>query len=254
MQTDFAIWPSPPPSLARLVDSIGSNVFDAQLIHCLHEISGADHCAVYALNSDRVELLAAASINGSDHAQTRGLDYASSQSWRGDSGFLAAYGDSSMPRATLVRARKSYSARGRPQVYDKLFLYGIRSHLYGISVLRDDMHNPRFCERDLQRLSVFADMAFSCVDQHVRARERAVRALAPLGSVEIIESSLQRRTLGLSRRELQVCARILYGLPLPEIARDLGINPESVVTYKRRAFLKAKVSGRHELMRLYLES
>jgi DNA-binding CsgD family transcriptional regulator len=57
----------------------------------------------------------------------------------------------------------------------------------------------------------------------------------------------------LTARECEVCARIVYGMSMKEIARDLNISAESGITYRKRAYLRLRVTSRSELLRRLLE-
>lgn len=243
----------PAAPLARLVDSLGTSSFETELIRCLHELAGAEHCVIYGLGNQQVELLGAVSMDGSDFARVRGWDYVREDLWRRDTGFLAAYHDHALPRAAVVRVRKEPARLplARDQIYEKLFLYGARQSLYGISVLRN-LDHAHFPDRDLRRLDRLAEVVLSCCDKHVAQRAAPARPRAGMASVAEIETGLDARRFGLTARERQVCSRLLYGQAVPAIAQELGIRPESVVTYKKRALVKAGVTTRHELLRQYL--
>lgn len=64
-------------------------------------------------------------------------------------------------------------------------------------------------------------------DQHVAEREQRLRRLAP----------------GLSARERAVCARIAQGMSADGIAVDLDVAPSTVVTLRKRAYLKLAEAG-----------
>jgi DNA-binding CsgD family transcriptional regulator len=65
---------------------------------------------------------------------------------------------------------------------------------------------------------------------------------------------LAARHLELSSREVEVCTGLLLGKPTKEIARSLGIKPSSVITFRKRAFLKLNIATHHDLVRLYEHS
>jgi DNA-binding CsgD family transcriptional regulator len=54
---------------------------------------------------------------------------------------------------------------------------------------------------------------------------------------------LAQRAPQLSPRELAVCARIACGIGVDGIAADLGIAPSTVVTLRKRAYLKLREAG-----------
>lgn len=75
-----------------------------------------------------------------------------------------------------------------------------------------------------------------------------------VASVDRIERRLRAWPQPLSQGEVQVCARILHGMSNEGIALDLGIKPESVMTYRKRAYQRIGIATRHELFCWYLRS
>jgi DNA-binding CsgD family transcriptional regulator len=56
----------------------------------------------------------------------------------------------------------------------------------------------------------------------------------------------------LSPRELGVCARGLRGMTADGIAADLGVSTHSVITYRRRAYIKLGIASQSQLFALAL--
>jgi DNA-binding NarL/FixJ family response regulator len=57
----------------------------------------------------------------------------------------------------------------------------------------------------------------------------------------------------LSKREFDVLRRLVQGKPAKEIARDLGVSPSTVGTYRRRILYKLGVNSNAELCRYAIE-
>jgi DNA-binding CsgD family transcriptional regulator len=53
----------------------------------------------------------------------------------------------------------------------------------------------------------------------------------------------------LTRREHQVCALLLDGLSVREVAERLEVQPSTVTTLKKRAFARLRLRTRDELLR-----
>lgn len=79
-----------------------------------------------------------------------------------------------------------------------------------------------------------------------RKRERAPANL----SVPELEERFAGRFGALTLRERQVCARAAIGMSVEATALDLGIGKTSVLTYRRRAYLRLKVTSPYELCAL----
>lgn len=74
---------------------------------------------------------------------------------------------------------------------------------------------------------------------------------AAFRSLDDIDECLAATT-GLSRRERQVCALLLRGVGGPTIGSELDLKPESVKSYRKRAYLRLGVSGERELALKFL--
>ena len=94
-----------------------------------------------------------------------------------------------------------------------------------------------------------ADLLVSVVAKHDEALSQRAQVMQMLSSVERLQKAFETTGAHLTERECQVCARIVYGLSMKEIARDLGISPDSAVTYRKRAFLRLDVADRAALLR-----
>lgn len=102
---------------------------------------------------------------------------------------------------------------------------------------------PRFSDSDVERLAGMAAPLFSCVDVHLRS----TRALVdPAPAVPNLAA--------LTRREREVCERLLRGWTHDGVAADLGIAAGTVKTYRDRAFERLGINSRHELFALTLAS
>jgi DNA-binding NarL/FixJ family response regulator len=73
-----------------------------------------------------------------------------------------------------------------------------------------------------------------------------------LTSLDVIEKRLTQGEPELPRREMQVCARILYGMSSTGIALQLGIGEETVMTYRKRAYQRFGIACQRALLIRYL--
>jgi DNA-binding CsgD family transcriptional regulator len=242
-------------SLARIVDSLGTGSFEAQLLAFLNRASGADHCVVYRFKDGEVRVLGAASLNGSNLALTNARRFAAEGYWLRDPALTEARRDAGASSSQVQRVdpaqltdpelREEFYER--PQMREKVFISGERDgYLYGVSIFRSEGAGP-FSESDLVALAESADFLVSCFAKHAGISLNRTSAAAEFGSIARIEQRLAAWDRALSKREIQVCARILYGMLVEGIALDLGIKPESVVTYRKRAYQRLHLSSRHDL-------
>lgn len=74
-----------------------------------------------------------------------------------------------------------------------------------------------------------------CEDSPALTREAALRG------------ALTNNPAGLTPREVEVCAQIMRGMSADAIASYLGISAHTVVTHRKRAYAKLKISSQGEL-------
>lgn len=246
--------------IAQVIDAMGSGAFDATLLGFLRRACGADHCVVYSRAEGAMKVVAAASADGSPTAQANAARYAREGFWERDPAVQSAL-FSPVAEATRMTRLEASSIRDaefreyfydRPQICEKAFLSGRRSRVWlGASVFRGRRRGP-FSPAELGRLAAHAELLVSCFARHAAFVTAQADGHADLSSVPRIEGRLRLLGIPFSRRELDVCARLLFGMPAPAIARELGIDVETVVTYRRRAMQKANVETRQQLLRLFV--
>ena len=179
-------------SLARIVDSLGTSAFEAQLLEFLNQASGADHCVVYRFGDGEMRVLGAASLNGTDLARTNALRYAREGFWQRDPVVIDAERSPPAEGSKLVRVEPQQISDPelrehfylRPQMREKVFISGERDgYLYGVSIFRTN-EAGRFSEEDLHRLAQSADFLISCFAKHAGIALDRKSAAAEFASVE----------------------------------------------------------------------
>ena len=68
----------------------------------------------------------------------------------------------------------------------------------------------------------------------------------------MLERRLRLVAGSLPRRELQVCTLIASGTSSEGIALELGVSLNTVLTYRKRAYVRLGISSQNELLRLLL--
>ena len=105
-----------------------------------------------------------------------------------------------------------------------------------------------FSDRELQRIeqlsAVLAGLA--CKHASLTAERTALRP-----ERATVARELGRRCPTLSLREREVCACLLLGMAAKEIGAALDVRVSSVVTFRKRAFLKLGISSVQMLALLY---
>jgi DNA-binding CsgD family transcriptional regulator len=106
-------------------------------------------------------------------------------------------------------------------------------------------------DSEIEGLRAIADLLIALIARHVDLSLSRPNLTPALTSLEEIYNCVVAAT-DLSRREGEVCARILYGLSSCGIALDLGIGKESVMTYRKRAYQRLGIGSQRELLMWYL--
>jgi DNA-binding CsgD family transcriptional regulator len=95
-----------------------------------------------------------------------------------------------------------------------------------------------FRDEEVERLSSFGRIVASLI----AARAREPNSISSAPSIGELEFKLAALHPKLTNRERAVCARTVIGMTAEGTAIDLGIKTTSVLTYRRRAYERLKVS------------
>jgi DNA-binding CsgD family transcriptional regulator len=115
--------------------------------------------------------------------------------------------------------------------------------------------NKFFSKCEFDYLRDWADLLSATIANHLKIARVSLplpQEQSELASLSLLRSSVERRGIHLSCRELSVCQGITGGATSKVIAADLGIKVSSVITYKRRIFEKFGVSTQRELIAILL--
>ncbi|MFM0283808.1 helix-turn-helix transcriptional regulator [Paraburkholderia sediminicola] len=247
--------------LPLLVDAIGTDSFATRLLSFLDRECGIEHVAIFSLASDSIRALASESPGGTlvAHQQFDVL-YVNHQYWRRDPALREArlHANDSVVRPVRVPIQDIRDHELRNVVFrsafihDRLLLCGKRPEaMFGLDAVRSDQRGP-FTSKQINRLAQLSDVVVSLIAKHAALASRVPNPVPMLTSVSDIQNNLLHARASLTRRELEVCARILYGMSSTGIALDLEIGEESVATYRKRAYQRLGIATRHELLRWYL--
>jgi DNA-binding CsgD family transcriptional regulator len=247
-----------PSHLGSLIDAIGEQDFESELLWLLHGVCGADHCAIFGLDGAAPTEVAAATLGETQTVLAKPGLYLAAERWRRDPSMIAAHQRRSETSASLMRLDipRLEDAELRDLVYtsigDRLLLFGrtVAGHV-ALSILKSGDGNL-FGRGDILKLSELATVLLPIVGKHAGAvlhRRRTSLALATLGEIE--DCILTTREC-LPPRESQVCARIIYGMSSMGIALELGIGEETVMTYRKRIYQRLGIATQRELLLWYV--
>lgn len=238
-----------------LIDSIGSKSFFSQLSACLDFACHVDHTSLFQLHDSSLSVIAAESRDGGTLAAERVDRYTTTGLWRFDPSIhhirrsLKARDQQSI-RVNLDGLSHVFRERLYEGLSEKIVLSGIRkSSSFVLNLIRDESKS-RFNREEIEGLLQLNGPLISVVAKHLEAtRFRADRALQ--ASVPEIQACLEAEQR-LTSRELQVCARTIYGMCLSGIAVDLKVGEETIKTYRNRAYQKLGIGSQRELLMWYL--
>ncbi|MEO5672389.1 MAG: helix-turn-helix transcriptional regulator [Ramlibacter sp.] len=244
-------------TLGKLVQAIGTPEMESIALAVLHAGAGVEHCSVFKLYENSLEIIGAASLRHAPGVH-QGLRYVDEGYWRFDPTIARAF-EASRTGVTLaihIPPSEMPDARLRKMIYDeqgicdRVFVAGERAGTcYGVSLVSSVAHGG-FEARELEWIGESADILISALARDAELKGGISPAEFP--PMTEIEQRLERHAPSLTRREVQVCARVIRGVFTPGIATDLGIGEESVNTYRKRAYARLGIGTRFELFNLFL--
>lgn len=232
--------------LPEIVEAIGSETFAAQLLSCFDSLIGADHCSAYQLRDFELTEVASASLQGAGAMQRSDLTSYEVKRQLSMSGAAIRVDVSWVHDAEAARQ----DDRAAPRRQRVMICARRQDAAFCLRVVRS-AHRPEMTKEEIESLRQVAGLLVSVVAKHVDLTLRRPNLTPALCSLPEIEKCVISAT-DLSRREGEVCARILYGLSSCGIALDLGIGKESVMTYRKRAYQRLGIGSQRELLMWYL--
>ncbi|MES2533877.1 MAG: LuxR C-terminal-related transcriptional regulator [Pseudomonadota bacterium] len=255
--TTLAVDHAAAPELPDIIEAIGSDRFGPQLLAYLHQMCGADHCAVFQFGTDSLSQVVVGSHDGTNAARQQATRYVDQQYWRKDPAMCEAQSRVRLKEPVIIRvdiddlADTDLRENIYPHIRERLVIAGKRREsAFGLSILRSDVHGA-FTDGDIHRLGSVAEVLVSLLAKHADIVLHRPNIALALTSLPEIEGCMLAMT-ELPRREAQVCARVLYGLSTIGIALDLSIGEESVKTYRKRAYQRLQIGCGRELLTWYL--
>jgi DNA-binding CsgD family transcriptional regulator len=148
-----------------------------------------------------------------------------------------------------IQDRQYRCCFGETHVQERLsYFCSDGSDLYQLSVFRRVGLRP-FSSSDMAQFSGLAQFVVASAIKHEMFRQAAAGMQRHM-DLDAIEHLLRYVPGDLSRREVQVCARVIAGMTIDQTAIDLAIKRTSVVTYRQRAYGKLHISRQNELVAL----
>lgn len=243
--------------IASLIGALHTDQFEAVTLDLLQDFAGAEHYSIYRVRGDKAEFLGGASKRGEHPARFTGANQRYQRSY-----------------VELLRAQQVCQA-GEPaialhdpvdniedpglkaallhyRIVDRIMLCGcVNDDLFAITLLRSEEIGA-FDADQIAEIKANADLLIAICAKHAALHWDRPRGVKIFESVDTIEATIKAAGWGLSVRELQVSARILFGISALGISIDLGLGEDTIATYRKRLYARLSIGSRHELMQKYL--
>jgi DNA-binding NarL/FixJ family response regulator len=89
-----------------------------------------------------------------------------------------------------------------------------------------------------------SDIIFAAIDSVLENR----RYFSPSVADILFDNQIEKKTVDLSQRELEVLKELVKGKSIKEIAFEKGLAESSIITFKKRLFEKTDTSSIHSLI------
>lgn len=121
--------------------------------------------------------------------------------------------------------------------------------LYCLNLFRTDRE---FSAAEISLLEDLSNMLSALSVRHARLSGSLSSFMTRDTQITTLMERLAHIDSSLTRRELEVCSRILLGMSSEGIALDLEIKMHSVQTYRKRAYARLGITSQNELFALCL--
>jgi DNA-binding CsgD family transcriptional regulator len=242
---------------APVVAALGSSSFAAELLAALGAIVPIDHLSLLRfVDRNRPPVLESAVFRGSRHVAEVQKAYLEGL-YRSDPSLRLA---GSAAGVTLLRVRRDGIAdpRYRSAIFERAGILerltlaaSARERLVTLNLYRREQSGG-FSDAEVGKIEARAQFLSALAVKHVTMLGTLLRSRERSDRIEALAARLQALDERLTRRELDVLARILIGMTTEGIALDLRISPNTVLTYRKRAYGRLGVSSQAELFSLCL--
>lgn len=248
-------------SSAACIETLGTPEFHITFREHLLSVCGADYFALYHSSDDQLQHISAGGLREGSVASKQAKLYAGGGFWRHDPGLKTLWATEANGRPIIAHMSidRIEHAEMRERIYRP---YLVRERVVvsarvprsavAISLMRTERKGP-FAGEELGALERASDGIVALAMKHVALTKTAAEPRAALTCLPTIEACLAAATPVLTRREAQVCARVLYGMTSMGIALALGVGEESAMTYRKRAYSRLGIGSQRELLLWYLD-
>jgi len=246
----------------HLIETVGTPRFDIQLFQTAAEAVRCEHLCAFAVGANNTpRTLLAVNNGGGNVAQYAGSVY-TNRYWNADpvNHYLGEARDHDPGIMVVLSGQEMETLRFRRGLYSHANWEAVGVNLiHSASLIR--RHNDEtlkvtfyrhravgpFQAQDYEKILGFSSLLFPLLLRH-----------APVDDAQTDSHSLRRKfaqcleraSLGLTAREIEVCAAIAVGMSSQGIALTLDITCNTVLTYRKRAYARLGICSQNELLRL----
>jgi DNA-binding CsgD family transcriptional regulator len=245
--------------LGRMIGALGRRGFFPEIGQVLSEAWAADYMHVWIYEEHRPSILASMSADGSGFAEHLADDYMARHLWLHDTELMAG---SAVPGTQSIWSHvspdglRSGAMRrffSQAQLRDRMLLFGRQPYgVVGLSLVGRARGDAGVERREPLRLAA-VDLAFELLMKHVELCQRRKEERDVLNSPVMMETIIRQSAEKLPWRLVQLAARFLAGMNAPAIAVDLGVTPETILSYRKRLYERLGVTSHRELLLWFLE-
>lgn len=242
-------------TLGDLVAAIGTTAFPACLLDTMRTLAGVELCSVFLRDGgEHIELIFVhGELPGLPGFPLRASHAYARTYWRSDRQLTRlTQAFAGVPVVVRRRACDIADPAYRAACYDR---GGVIERVSVLSPGRPCLAingyrtagSPPFAEREAERLELHAGLLIAALRQHLRAiltTGCAIDEAALAGKLVTLDC-------GLSAREAEVVAALILGETQDRIAAAKQLSPNTIITYRRRAYSKLGVRNRRDLMALH---
>lgn len=249
---------SPLHKVAPVVSAIGQDEFASLALDAVDNAIGVDHLSLLRIDTKgTVDFRAATSVGGSHLSEAVSREYfhrfTHLDPIRSVNRRRLVPGSYLLVRVTgkdVMNAMYRQACYTDAAIGERLTLFTTVNRLdYQLNLYRT-VDRGRFEEDAPRSLSAIAEILLPAVVRHAELVAGPGEGRSRRMSLEALKHRVRNLNDKLSQREIDVCARMLYGQSIEGTAIDLEISHTSVVTYRRRAYAKLGISCHNELFAL----
>jgi DNA-binding CsgD family transcriptional regulator len=184
---------------------------------------------------------------------------ATANSHRGgdDDGNISTHHDE-RPLLLRVKASEIKDIEYQSKIYrrfglvDRFSILSHTNHTWRAINLFRDRRAGEFDAHEADLMEYLKDIVSALIAKHLDMVQPATPSAPQRPSVELFEKLVSSLDSRLTNRQIQVCARALFGMSNVAVGLDLGIRVPTVATLRKRAYATLKISGLNELFSLCL--